>query len=180
VSPELSLWQRVDALRELLHQGGLLLGEVVTLAQNAEESLAAAAAEKKILEQSRRQSEEECLQLRLGALTASEEAERQRSSIAVLRQDAERSRSVSSESSQRIAALQAELAQLRRQAPPKESSPQDSKLIADLRRSLQAAETRLEQVNATLATERERRNRAISLIKPVSPEPPELQTSPAT
>jgi vacuolar-type H+-ATPase subunit I/STV1 len=128
---ELTLWQRVDALRELLHQGGHLLGEVATLIRNAEESLAVAAADKKVLEQSRRSLEEECLQLRREA----------------------------------------------RLARPEELSPKNSRLLADLQNRLQLAESQLEHTRATLASERERRNRAISLIKPASSDAAALQSS---
>ncbi len=143
----MSLWQRVDALRELLHEGGLLLGEVVTLTRNAEESLAAASAERSSIEQNRVRTEEECRQLRLEAANQSSEVFRLRAEVTALRQEAAKVRTVSTDSSQTV----------------------DSRGQEALKTRLLHVETMLEQTRATLSSERERRNRAISLIKPVTP-----------
>lgn len=129
-SPNLALWERLDAFRELLSDGGSLLGEVTTLVQNAELSMAALA--------ERQQAVEE------------------------LKSELDDCRKQRDDAFRELESLRGE----RRRAGVRKFGDDGSS--SELERRLLVAERELQELRQTLAQERERRNRAISLIRPAA------------
>lgn len=108
----LALWERLDAFRELLSDGGSLLGEVTTLVQNAELSLARFA-ELQDEHAELRSQLEDCRKERDAALRELEAVQVERRRTPVLKYG-EREQSPAIELERRLRAAEQELQELRR------------------------------------------------------------------
>ena len=69
-----------------------------------------------------------------------------------------------------LQAMREETDALRRAMPAREALQQQEGRLGDLERRLRGTEEDLQQTRRILAEERERRNRAISLIRPAGPQ----------
>lgn len=148
--PVPSLWHQLEAFRELLQEGQRLLGEVLVFTRNAELSA-------------------DTLQREKSQLDAEREAlwqDRQRflEEVRVLGAKV-------CEQEQSLASVRAELRASRGTVPLREQPPVDEARLQQLERRLQGTEEELQQTRRILVDERERRNRAISLIRPGGPDP---------
>lgn len=139
------MWQQVDALRELMQHGSRLLGEVVVFARAAEEAVGKLAAEKEALAQQQESLEvERC--------RASQAAEKALARMEVQQRE--------------LSSMREEMERLRQLAASQASAPANGEQLATLERRLHATEQELARTRLHLDQERERRNRAISLIRP--------------
>jgi hypothetical protein len=180
---EPGLWQQVDAFRELLQEGGQLLSEVLLFTKSAEESLAMLDREKQALDRERealrQEREQACREVEL----ATSQLHLQQEELAVLREKlaanevrlelqervgAGHDRSLQKalcEAEERARSLEEELRSTRaQQALPERICVEEPNQPEEAR--LRSLENELEQTRLILASERLRRNRAISLIRP--------------
>ena len=181
--PEPCLWHQVDAFRELLQEGGQLLGEVLLFTRNAEEALAALDHEKAALDREREALREEkekaCREvsfafeqlkaqeaelIRLRSILASAEADQHQ----LTQTESALSRSLQKalrETERRVEDLEEQLRQAQ-QPQLIHAIEQVEETTSEEATRLQSLQHELEQTRLILAGERLRRNRAISLIRP--------------
>ena len=179
------MWQQVDAFRELLQEGGQLLAEVLRFTRNAEESLATLDRERKALERERealsQSSERACREVQF----ANEQLRMQQEELVLLRErlshneaeqgllnrlEAGRSRTLQKalrETEDRAGRLEEELKQAREGGLSLQPEMVEEAVLLDEAR-VKCLENELEQTRLVLASERLRRNRAISLIRPTA------------
>jgi SMC interacting uncharacterized protein involved in chromosome segregation len=174
----------VEAFRDLLHRGGHLLGEVLVFTRSAEGALAALELEKMALDSQRQQLEDERYRAHAEAEKALLQMEAQRAELATMREELERTRremgecqtqqsagakwleSNLEESRRQQHRLEAELQRMRIQEMATQPLTAHADKLAQLEGRLRSTEVELEQTRGILLGERERRNRAICLIKP--------------
>ena len=166
----------MEAFRDLLQRGSRLLGEVLTFTRNAEDALGAIEREKVRLDRERQALADEAAHMRVEAGERAAHLMALQDELAALRARVDRASSEHSadrnalelrleEALARSRQLERELQHLSAKAS---SDAAESRLreFADLEQRTSALERELEQTRATLKSERARRDRAISLIKP--------------
>lgn len=131
-----------------MQHGSRLLGEVVVFAKAAEEAVGKLAAEKEALASQQRSLEEE-------RCRASQSAEK-----ALARMEAQQ---------RELSSMREEMERLRQLAANQVNAEANTTQLTDLERRLRTTEQELARTRLHLDQERERRNRAISLIRPNPP-----------
>ena len=180
-----ALWERVEAFRDLLQRGSRLLGEVLTFTRNAEDALGAIEREKVRLDRERQALADEAARMRVEAGERAAHLTALQDELAALRARVDRASGEHladrnalevrlEEALARSRQLERELQHLSAKASS-EAAASRLREFADLEQRTSALERELEQTRATLKSERARRDRAISLIKP-SPSGPAQET----